>query len=448
MRIEAQRTVDVIAHLRNSLSTDECGRGLCVAYSGGADSTALLHALARLPQARARGLRAIHIDHGLHPDSARWVGHCARFCAALKVPLTVLRVEVDTTRGQGLEAAARRARYAAFAQSLDQGEWLALAHHRDDQIETVLLKLLRGAGPQGLGGMRARRPLTRGWLWRPLLEVPRAALHDYVAEQDLPFIEDPSNAQLQHSRNFLRAQILPLLLAHWPQAATSVAHSAALCRSTAELIDSMIDDVLTKLRGDHLTLDASGWSALPDALRAGVLERWLLQLNLSAPTQAQAAELKRQINQAQADRVPRVAWPGAEVRLWRGVLHAMPPLPPLPENWESAWDGAPLALPPGCGRLLVRSLHADRAPLQFDPPLLVRFRRGGERIKPAGDAHTRQLRDLFQRAAVPPWRRERMPLIWSDDELLAVADRWQSEAGVTYFGCVGAKLEWNTPAID
>src|SRR3546814_88459 len=127
---------------------------LCVAFSGGPDSTALLHALAGLPQARAHGLRALHVDHGLHADSATWAEHCRRFCAALEVPCNVLRVQVQRVSGSGLEAAARDARYAALAAQLHEGEWLLLGHHRDDQVETVLLKLLRGAGPEGLGGMR------------------------------------------------------------------------------------------------------------------------------------------------------------------------------------------------------------------------------------------------------------------------------------------------------
>ncbi len=406
-QIKAHRSVDLIAHLRNSLSTDEYGRALCVAYSGGADSTALLHALAQLPQARARGLRAVHIDHGLHADSAQWAEHCRRFCAEIDVVLTVLRVEVDTSRGEGPEAAARRARNAALARATQDNEWVALAHHRDDQIETVLLKLLRGAGPEGLGGMRPIRVLRGTILWRPLLDVPRSVLREYVATHSLAFIEDPSNADQRYARNFLRHEILPRIIAHWPQAADSIAQSASLARNAAALIEPLIEDALARLRRDTQTLDAGDWSALPDMLRAGVLERWLHGHGLPAPTRAQSAELKRQIDEAQADREPCMA----EVRVWRRVLHAMPPLPPLPKNWESSWDGRPLTLPASCGNLTLQLSNPDDTPVKLDPPVTVRLRRGGERIKPTDDRHTRELRDLFQRAGVPPWRRDRMPLI-------------------------------------
>ncbi|HEX7916403.1 MAG TPA: tRNA lysidine(34) synthetase TilS, partial [Rudaea sp.] len=181
---------------------------LVVGYSGGADSSVLLHMLARSVVARARGLRAIHVDHGLHADSAAWSEHCRATAAELNIALDVVRVEVERDRGSGLEDAARMARRAAFARLLHPGEILALAHHRDDQAETVLLKLLRGAGPEGLGGMRGLRAFGAGYLWRPLLAEPRAALLTYAREHDLRWLDDPSNTDTTLRRNFLRGEIL------------------------------------------------------------------------------------------------------------------------------------------------------------------------------------------------------------------------------------------------
>jgi len=417
---------------------------LCVAFSGGPDSTALLHALAQLPEARARGLRALHVDHGLQADSAAWAKRCTDFCESLDVPLTTIRVQVDDARGEGLEAAARRARYAAFAANLGEGEWLVLGHHRDDQLETVLLKLLRGAGPEGLGGMRALRPFARGRLWRPLLETPRARLREYLAENALPSIDDPANADPRFARNVLRREILPRMAAHWPHAEGSILHSAQLCRAAADYIDGAAQAALAALRRDADTLGATGWLALPEALRAPVLDAWLRAKGLPAPPDASRAELAKQAANALEDSMPVVAWPGAEVRIWDGRLHAMPPLASPPGDWHAKWNGAPLALPRHCGELRLEAMDSASAPL--DPPLTVRFRRGGERIKPAADPHTRELRDLFQQARMPPWMRVRCPLIYENDELIAVADLWISGRGKAILDERDARPHWARPA--
>ena len=434
--------------LRERLRADD-PPALCVAFSGGPDSTALLHALTQMPEARERSLRALHVDHGLHTDSGAWAERCKALCTSIGVPLAVVRVRVDDTRDEGIEAAARRARHAAFAEALREGEWLALAHHRDDQVETVLLKLLRGAGPEGLGGMRALRPLGRGVLWRPLLDVPRAALRDYTAAHGLACIDDPANADPHFARNVLRTSILPRITQHWPNAAASILHAAKLCRAAADYIDGQARAAFEGLRRDADTLDASGWLALPDALRVPVLDIWLHARGLPAPPDASRAELVRQAVHAADDRVPLLAWHSAEVRVWDRRLHATPPLASAPGPWQTVWDGTPLALPHDCGTLTLEA--ADRASvradgMRFEPLLVVRFRRGGERIKPAGDAHTREVRDLFQQARVPPWVRERCPLIYAGAELIAVADMWTSGRGAMIFDTGGARPHWTRPA--
>lgn len=418
---------------------------LCVAFSGGPDSTALLHALAQLPEARQRGLRALHIDHGLHADSADWAKRCADFCKSIDAPLTTLRVRVDHARGEGIEAAARRARYTAFAENLSEGEWLVLGHHRDDQVETILLKLLRGAGPEGLGGMRTLRPFARGFLWRPLLETSRESLRKYLSDNALHCIDDPANADPRFARNVLRRVILPRIAEHWPHAEASILHSAQLCRAAADYIDSAAQSALANLRRDADTLDVVGWLALPEALRAPVLDAWLHARGFSAPPDASRAELAKQAADATEDSTPVVAWPGTEIRIWGGRLHSMPPLASSPSAWQAQWNGAPLALPQDCGELRLESIgpESTRAPeAPLDPRLTVRFRRGGERIKPAGDSHTRELRDLFQQARVPPWLRVRCPLIYENDEMIAVADLWISDRGEAVFDACSARPHW------
>ncbi|GAB2541914.1 tRNA lysidine(34) synthetase TilS [Rhodanobacter koreensis] len=409
---------------------------LCVAFSGGPDSTALLHALAQLPQARARGLRALHVDHGLHADSADWAAHCQRFCAAHEVPCKVLRVQVDTSKGIGLEAAARDARYAALAMQLREDEWLLLGHHRDDQVETVLLKLLRGAGPDGLGGMHALRTFGRGQLWRPLLDLSRQQLHDYVAAHALECIDDPSNTDTCLARNQLRHQILPQLTRHWPQAVDSILHSAVLSRAAADALRTQwlaAFDALHDPASD--SLHAAGWLALDPALREPLLDHWLHARKLPAPTTAQRRQIERQCS-ARAGQLPCIRWAGAELHIWKDRLWALPPAPVVAPDWQAAWHGEPLPLPDG-GKLTLTEVDA-----RLVEPLSVRLRHGGERIKPDGDAYTRELRDLFQQARLPPWQRNTCPLLYAGNELVAVADRWASCRGTAIFQQTGASPRW------
>jgi tRNA(Ile)-lysidine synthase len=407
---------------------------IAVACSGGLDSSVLLHALAHVPAARARGLRAIHVDHQLHADSGRWSEHCERFAQALDVPFSTHRVGVEPS-GNGLEDAARAARFALFGEQLGHGEILALAQHRDDQAETILLKLLRGAGPEGLGGMRGVREFGQGWLWRPLLDVPRAVLREYAQAHALRWIDDPSNADTSLRRNFVRNEILPRLAERWPDASAALAHSATWARAAADFIEDQARIALAKLQGlDSATLRWNGWLELPDALRDPVLRLWLRELGFDEPAHFHVGELERQLRAAE-DRMPCIAFAQTELRRYRDLLYAIHPQPPIPEHWETPWDGAPLELPDG-SRLMLEPGDARTT-------LHVRYRRGGEAIKPAGDAHTRELRTLLQESGIPPWQRERIPLIYAGDELLAVGDLFLSDAGArwcakheTRFACV------------
>ncbi|MEO6800092.1 MAG: tRNA lysidine(34) synthetase TilS [Rhodanobacter sp.] len=409
---------------------------LALAFSGGPDSTALLHALAQLPEARRRGLRALHVDHGLHDDSAGWAEHCRGFCTSLDVACEVLRVAVTRDSGKGLEAAARDARHTALANQLRAGEYLLFAHHRDDQVETVLLKLLRGAGPEGLGGMRAMRPFGSGQLWRPVLAFSRAQLSDYVNAHQLQRIGDPSNADTRLARNHLRHEILPRLAAHWPQASDSILHSAALSRAAAEALrNQWLADFDVLHDRNQGSVDARGWLALMPALREPLLDHWLHERGLSAPTTAQRRQIERQCG-ARQGQLPCIRWPGTELHIWNGQLWALPTQAPIPANWHQEWQGETLSLPDG------GELRLDVAGVRLATPLQVRLRHGGERIKPAGDAHTRELRDLFQLARLPPWQRNACPLLYASNELIAVADRWASASGEHIFEAVAARPQW------
>jgi tRNA(Ile)-lysidine synthase len=417
-------------------------RAVLVGFSGGLDSSALLHLLARAPTPLHGGLRAIHVHHGLHPQADAWARHCQSTCEAWSIPLRVVRVEVARS-GSGPEAAARAARHAAFAAELRDDEVLALAHHRDDQAETFLLRALRASGPDGLAAMRAWRRHGRGWLWRPLLALSRGELLAHAQRQGLQWIEDPSNRDATPDRNFLRHEVLPLLQRRWPQAGAALARSAALSAAAADLLDDEDAQALASVRcDDPQALDVAALLRLPAARRARVLRRWIDACALPPLPAAGVDHIEADLLHAAADDDARFAWSGAVVRRWRNLLHADRQRPALPVGWQCAWDGtAMLALPHG------GTLQLEGAP-GFDSALLVHARRGGERIALPGRSHTHALKHALQDAGLPPWQRERLPLLSSDDgELLAAGDRILSAGFAQWLQARGASLRWSDRAI-
>ncbi|ODS63997.1 MAG: tRNA lysidine(34) synthetase TilS [Arenimonas sp. SCN 70-307] len=409
---------------------------LLLAYSGGLDSTVLLHALAADPAVRARGLRALHVDHGLHPGSAAWGEACADNGRMLDVPLSIVRVEVRPD-GDGPEAAARRARHAAFAQALQPGELLVTAHHRDDQAETVLLRLLRGAG-DGLAAMRPLRPFAAGWLWRPLLGLPREALVSYAREHGLHWVEDPSNASDRHDRNFLRHHVLPRLQERWPQADAALARSAALLATQADLLAGEDARRLAQVQGvDPQALSVHLLMAEPPAWRARLLRAWLAGQGLPPlPTDA-IGTIERELLAARPDASACFEWSGAVIHRWRDLLHAGPARAPLPADWSAEWTGeAPLALPTG------DTLALD-PPRRFEAPLRVHARQGGERLVLPGRAHHTELKHALQDLGIPPWERACLPLLSAPDgTLLAAADLLLSAPLADWLARHATRLRW------
>lgn len=411
---------------------------LLAGYSGGLDSTVLLHLLAADPAVRARGLRALHVDHGLHPQSAAWGEACAANCRALGVPLDIVRVTVRTD-GNGLEAAARHARHAAFAEALRPGELLATAHHRDDQAETVLLRLLRGAG-DGLAAMRPLRPFAAGWLWRPLLAFPREALAAYAREHALHWVEDPSNASDRHDRNFLRHHVLPRLQERWPQAGVALARSAALLAENADLLAGEDARRLARVQGlDPATLHAPALLAEPAAWRARLLRAWLAGLGLPPLPADATATIESELLPARPDASARFEWSGAVIHRWRDLLHAGPARAPLPAGWSARWTGeTPLALPTGDVLVLEPAVR-------FDVPLRVHARLGGERLVLPGRMHHTELKHALQDLGVPPWERARLPLLSTPDGLLlAAADLVLSGQLTDWLATHATRLRWLT----
>lgn len=403
---------------------------LCVAFSGGADSTALLAAVAALTPGPAR-LRALYVDHQLHPDSHAWGRHCRKVAAALGVKLQVRRVRVARGRGQSLEAAAREARYGALGAALASGEALLTAHHADDQLETVLLQLLRGAGVAGLAAMPACAPFARGVLVRPLINVPRAQLRAWARSRGLRWIEDASNADERLDRNYLRARVLPPILARWPAAAATVVRGARHAAEAQRMLDALgAADVARASHGAMLS--AAVLRALPPERRRNALRSWITRAGYLTPSARRLGEIAGPLLAARVDAHPRVAWAGAIVERQGDLLAlrapAAVPVARRALNWRWRRERHH-ALPGGAGSL---SLQDDaRGPLDLDAlaaTLIVRARRGGERLRPVRGGARRVLKSLLQEARVPLEERARMPLVYAGRRLVAVADRWLDES--------------------
>ncbi len=415
-----------------------------VAYSGGMDSTVLLHLLANDAAVRARGLRALHVNHGLQADAEAWAAHCIQVCEDLGIDCDIARVTVDRSSGLGPEAAARQARRDVFAQTLRAGETLALAQHRDDQAETFLLRALRASGPEGLASMRPWRDFAAGWMWRPLLDTPRAALLAYAQAQSLVWIEDPSNADTALDRNFLRHRVLPLLRERWPQADAAFSRAAALAAQSSELLGEQDAALVAAVReGSRASLSVPALRTLSAAQRARVLRHWVASLDwpplpAEGVARIEADLLGTAVDGPARDRMPCFAWRGAEIRRWRDALHAVEIGRALPTDWSCRWDGhESLDLPNG-DALSLRGADG------FPAPLMAHSRRGGERIllRDRG-GHHHALKHVLQERAVPPWERARMPLLSTDDgTLLAAGDHIHSAGFGHWLQSQGATLLW------
>lgn len=392
---------------------------LLVGLSGGIDSVVLLHVLARGVRWPASRLSAIHVNHQLSPNAARWAAFCGRLCDRLGVPLHVRQVEVR--RGNSTEAAARDARYRAYAGL--RSDRVVLAHNRDDQAETLLLQLLRGAGPRGLAAMAVMRPAAAAMpaVLRPLLEVPRIEIERYARRHRLRWIEDESNEDRAYLRNFLRHDVLPLLESRVPGSGATLARAARHQAEASELLNVLAQRDLGRLvPGQALP---AGKLARLDPARARNALRWFLRLNgVTMPDADRLEEALRQSVEARRDAQVCVDLGGVGLRRFRDALYLVRPLPPLSPDWQVAWDGGVMPLP-GLGgtlRLVRRKGRGIAAHWLQDQALTVRVRRGGESLRPQADGRARTVRNLLQEAALPPWVRERLPFIWLGDRLAAV----------------------------
>ncbi|MDF1692850.1 MAG: tRNA lysidine(34) synthetase TilS [Zhongshania sp.] len=422
-----------------------------LAFSGGLDSQVLLHLVWRLRE-RARSsntpfpeIRAIHINHQLQAASAAWAAQCEQQCAVYHIPFTLKVVNIEGRR-RGVEDLARDARYREFEAVLSGDDLLLLAHHLDDQAETLLLRLLRGAGVTGLAAMPVSRRLGAGELYRPLLTTPRTELEAYAAAQQLTWLDDPSNLDTHYRRNFLRQRVLPLFAQHWPDYRQSFGRAAALQTEAAQLLHSYISQDLVSMCAEDGSLNLRALALLSEIRQRAVLRQFIINRSNLALSSAQLETIAWQFLHAGDDRQP-------QFRLAAGVLLraydqrlfcelAVTEAPVLLPS-ELTWDLAEELLIPGVGRLFAIQGGS------FVPTgsVSIRFRRGGERCRLAGHAHHRPLKKLLQEWRLPPWQREVLPLIYCGDELAAVADLAICEGFSAAAGEVGWAIHWAPEAL-
>jgi tRNA(Ile)-lysidine synthase len=390
------------------------GRRVCVALSGGRDSVALLHVLAELRASRfpELSLSALHVHHGLSAHADAWADFCAGLCERLQISLSCMRVTVDRSSPAGLEAAARAARYAAF-DTVD-ADWLLLAHHRDDQAETLLLNLLRGAGAHGLAAMPEARLLREGLtLLRPLLPVPRAAIEDWLRTRGLAWIDDDSNSDSTLRRNFLRLRAMPLLADAFPAPAAALARAAGHLGELAALADeAACADAKGIVDGESLHLPP--FNALTPARRANLLRFFLRRVGARMPDCRHLAEMLRQLAAAGQDTQPVFRVDGVALQVSRGRLWLLPcVVTPAAIAWSGEstlpWAGGIVRFNAVVGRGIAADVLAGAE---------LRPRCGGERLRPDPKRPRRPLKKLLQESGMPQWQRDAMPLLWCGDTLL------------------------------
>lgn len=392
-----------------------------VAYSGGLDSQVLLYALSHiLPTAR---LRAIHVNHGWHADAIQWAETCSQTCMQLGISCEVITVDAQPKPGESPEACARQARYTAMAKLIQAGDCLLTAHHRDDQAETMLLQLLRGAGIRGMASMPRVMSFGKGLLVRPLLDFTRLELQAYAKDQQLAWIEDSSNRDLRFSRNFVRHRVLPLLQQRWPESSKILARVAENAAEAHQLLDVLAQEDWLKVR-DHSSSNVviSSLLQLTPARRRNCLRYWLSQLGFSLPSQAQLHQIELLL-ESKIDANPQVNWNGIQVRRYRDFLYAFLGEEAHKLSVPISWNLTDtLTLPTGslltADRVIGQGIACDRV---MDKTIKIGFRQGGERFHLQGRLGSHPLKKLFQEWGIPPWQRQKVPLIYYEDELIAVA---------------------------
>jgi tRNA(Ile)-lysidine synthase len=412
-----------------------------LAYSGGMDSTALLSILATHRDRLLAELVAVHVNHQLSANADQWEKHCRAFCREINIRYESVTINVRDGRTDSPEAHARELRYAALEQFMQQDDILLTAHHRNDLAETVIQQLLRGSGPEGLSAIPDTRRCGRGWLARPLLAYSRRQIEEYVRGQRLTWVEDESNIDQGLDRNFIRNTVMPTLRERWPSTADVLWRVSRVQADAVVVLNDMAEQDLHGALGNSdtvLRLSAVDKLSLPR--QRNLLRYWIRKNGHPVPAMNVIDEIINELMHARPDSMPCVRWGDTEVRRYRDEVSIMPATTlALSARGPYLWslekslelDGGRLA----ASMIVGSGIRADRVQ---DNKVEIRFREGGESIRPAGRKETHELKKLFQDSAVPPWKRDRIPLVYVGDELAAVAGYWVADG----FQATGSEQGW------
>ncbi|MGR8947149.1 MAG: tRNA lysidine(34) synthetase TilS [Gammaproteobacteria bacterium] len=403
-------------------SSDSHKRKLIIAYSGGRDSSALAHALAGCDLDKRFTPIVAHVNHGLFDNSGDWETFCHRKATELGLDYSSHQVQERPGRGQSTEDWARKARYAWFKKITSFGDFVVTAHHLDDQLETFLLHLARGSGPHGLSAIRASQSFGNGFLIRPMLTIPKESINRYVAQHEIAFISDPSNANEQYDRNYLRHSVVPVLRKRWPKIAENVAHAAGVQQIIATELDNKASEILAAISGDtdgDVSLEAL--NNLSSGQRFWFFRHWCVRRHLGLPERRHILEIEKSIFSNAPKATLSITWKNAELNYYDGRLFLRRQPAEFNPATKYTWDlTAPLNLANGTLEPIEsRGAGLDLRVRKSDCEVGF-YQRIGERCHPHTRQHSQSLKKLFQQWRVPPWERQTFPIVWINGDIAAV----------------------------
>ncbi len=397
-------------------------KSMTVALSGGVDSVVLLHLLYQLQKKYHFTLKASHVHHGLSKNADKWVKFCEALCATLSIPLDVNFVKLPQKKSLGIEGEARRLRYEKLLQT--KTDLVVLAHHEDDQAETFLLQLIRGAGVKGLSSM-AHFDATRR-LWRPLLNTSRIDIERYAKQHKLKWIEDESNQNIDFDRNFIRSKVLPILKNKFSHIIKVISRSSSHLAEAQHLLDDLAKiDLKSHLKSNKYKhkLQVKTLNKLSLTRAKNVLRYWLELNDQMMPTKDLLDELLRQVLTAKKDADLKIDLSKAfEIRRYQNEIFIVPKKQHNQKNYEMIWKGESEMILPNGQKLIFKKVKGRGINLKFLKlkKLIIKNRQGGEFFKPDSKRPTKKIKQLLQESDLPPWERENLPLIFVGDDLAFV----------------------------